>query len=220
MTEEDSSPDDQPKPKSSARKRADAIKPFRCKFLTAVIECPSEMRNIGTVVRNVNALGVEKVYVIDPRGSLPGEWEEMRARPSLMKPSVSASKWSFIKRFDTTAECINHLRRNNYASIVTSPHIKGKANAIFDEVDYTAHGKLAVWFGSESRGISDEAVENRRVIWQYPPPGTPMDPPFTVLLAVERVDVAAAQAAVDEITGRLGTFEGIRLPQATIRRLG
>ena len=168
MTEEDSSPDDQPKPKSSARKRADAIKPFRCKFLTAVIECPSEMRNIGTVVRNVNALGVEKVYVIDPRGSLPGEWEEMRARPSLMKPSVSASKWSFIKRFDTTAECINHLRRNNYASIVTSPHIKGKANAIFDEVDYTAYGKLAVWFGSESRGISDEAVENAELCVSIP----------------------------------------------------
>ena len=146
--------------KSSARRRADAIKPFRCKHLIAVIENPSEMRNIGTVIRNVNALGVEKAYVVDPRRALPDEWEEMRGRPSLLKPSVSATKWSFVKRFDTTEDCVAHLRRNNFASIVTSPHIKGKANAVFDEVNYTTYGKLAIWFGSESRGISDVAVDN------------------------------------------------------------
>jgi tRNA G18 (ribose-2'-O)-methylase SpoU len=33
-------------------------KPFRCKNLIAVIENPTDVRNIGTVIRNVNALGV------------------------------------------------------------------------------------------------------------------------------------------------------------------
>jgi tRNA (guanosine-2'-O-)-methyltransferase len=36
--------------------------------------------------------------------------------------------------------------------------VKGKQNYILHEADYT-HPKLAVWFGNESRGISDEAVE-------------------------------------------------------------
>ena len=75
-----------------ARARADEIKPMRCRYLTAVIENPSEMRNIGTVLRNVNALGVEKAYVVDTHGRLPDDWQEMRERKSLVKPSVSAVK--------------------------------------------------------------------------------------------------------------------------------
>ena len=57
--------------KRPARQRADEIKPFRCKNLIAVLENPTDIKNIGTVIRNVNALGVEKVYVVDPRHSLP-----------------------------------------------------------------------------------------------------------------------------------------------------
>jgi tRNA (guanosine-2'-O-)-methyltransferase len=49
------------KSRPSVRRRADAIRPFRCKNLIAVIEDPTDLKNIGTVIRNVNALGVEKV---------------------------------------------------------------------------------------------------------------------------------------------------------------
>jgi tRNA (guanosine-2'-O-)-methyltransferase len=155
MTNEDS-----PKPKSSARKRADAIKEYRCKNLIAVIENPDEMRNIGTVIRNVNALGVEKAYVIDPRRTLPEDWHDMRERKSLSKTSVSAIKWSFVKRFDSTEDCIAHLKKKGFVSLVTSPHIKGRNNGILEEVDYTVYTKLAVWFGNEGIGISDLAVEH------------------------------------------------------------
>lgn len=145
--------------KSDARKRADEIKPYRCKNLITVLECPMDMKNIGTVIRNVNALGVEKTYIIDPRNLIPDDWQEMRERKSLSKPSVSAIKWSFVKRFNSTEECLNHLTKNRFISIVTSPHVKGKDNFILHEADYT-QPKLAVWFGNESRGISDLAVEN------------------------------------------------------------
>lgn len=154
--------------KSSARLRADEIKPFRCKNLIAIIEDPHDIKNIGTVIRNVNALGVEKVYIVDPRKALPDDWQDMRERRSLFKTSVSASKWSFIKRFDSTEDCISHLRNNNFVSIVTSPHIKGKKNATLDEIDFTIHHKLAVWFGSETRGISDLAVANSEMCVSIP----------------------------------------------------
>jgi tRNA (guanosine-2'-O-)-methyltransferase len=147
------------KSKPSVRARADAIKPFVCKNLIAVIENPSDIKNIGTVIRNVNALGVEKVYVVDPRRSLPDDWQEMRERPSLSKTSVSAVKWSFVKRFDSTDACFDHLAKNNFRSLVTSPHVKGKSNTYLHEGDYTEHAKLAIWFGNEKRGISDRAVE-------------------------------------------------------------
>jgi tRNA (guanosine-2'-O-)-methyltransferase len=152
--------DEAPTGKSSKRKRADAIKGYRCKNLIAVIENPDEMRNIGTVIRNVNALGVEKAYVIDPRRTLPDDWQDMRERKSLSKTSVSAIKWSFVRRFDSTEDCIAHLQKKGFISVVTSPHIKGRKNGILEEVDYTVFTKLAVWFGNEGSGISNRAVEN------------------------------------------------------------
>ncbi|MEL6438339.1 MAG: RNA methyltransferase [Cyanobacteria bacterium J06621_8] len=156
------------KRRSEVRKRANAIKPYKCKNLIAVIEEPTDIRNIGTIIRNVSALGVEKTYIVDSRKALPDDWQEMRARKSLFKTSVSAVKWSFVKRFDSTEECIQHLQRNNFVSIVTSPHIKGQTNVILEEADYTVHAKLAVWFGNESRGISDTAVEHSEMCVTIP----------------------------------------------------
>jgi tRNA (guanosine-2'-O-)-methyltransferase len=152
--------EEETKQKGSVRRRANEIKESRCKNLIAVLEDPSDLKNIGTVIRNVNALGVEKVYVVDPRKALPDDWQEMRETRSLSKTSVSAIKWSFVRRFDSTQACIEHLEKNRFVSIVTSPHIKGKENAVLDEVDFTAHYKLAVWFGNEARGVSDTAVEH------------------------------------------------------------
>ena len=144
--------------KPGVRKRADAIRPFRCKNLIAVLEDPENIKNIGTVIRNVNALGVEKVYVVDPRRALSDDWEELRESPALSTTSVSAVKWTFVKRFDSTRDCLDHLAKNNFTSVVTSPHRKGHHNAILHDADFAAYTKLAVWFGNESRGISDAAA--------------------------------------------------------------
>ena len=152
----------------SVRKRAEAIKPFRCKNLIAVLENPSDIKNIGTVIRNVNALGVEKVYVVDPRRSLPDDWQELRERRSISSTSVSAVKWTFVKRFNSTEECFDHLEKKGFTSIVTSPHVKGKTSLFLHEGDYTAHTKLAVWFGSEATGISDLAVERSEMCVSVP----------------------------------------------------
>ena len=92
--------------KSTIRQRADEIKEYQCKNLIAVLENPMDIKNIGSVIRNANALGVEKIYVVDSRQSLPDDWEELRERKSLSKISVSASKWTFVKRFNSTEECL------------------------------------------------------------------------------------------------------------------
>lgn len=156
------------KPRTSVRKRANAIKEFRCKNLVAVIEDPADIKNIGTVIRNVNALGVEKAYIVDPRKALPEDWQEMRERKSLSSTSVSAVKWTFVKRFDSTEACLDHLDKQGFASIVTSPHVKGKTNVYLHEGDYTKHTKLAVWFGNEKRGISELAVERSEMCVAIP----------------------------------------------------
>ena len=156
------------KQKSSIRQRAEEIKPYRCKNLITVIENPSDIKNIGTIIRNVNALGVEKVYVVDPRKALPDDWQEMREKRSLSKTSVSAIKWSFVRRFDSTEACLEHLEKKRFVSIVTSPHIKGMKNVVLEEADYTIYTKLAVWFGNEARGISDLAIQHSEMCVSIP----------------------------------------------------
>ena len=92
--------------------------------------------------------------MVDPKKALPDDWQEMREKRALSKTSVSAIKWSFVKRFDSTEACIDHLEQNRFVSIATSPHLKGRKNAVLDEADYKIYTKLAVWFGNESMGIS------------------------------------------------------------------
>jgi tRNA (guanosine-2'-O-)-methyltransferase len=154
--------------KSRKRQRADVIKQYRCKNLIAVIEDPHDIRNIGTVIRNVCALGVEKTYIVDPRRTLPHEWREMREQNSLSKTSASAVKWSFVKRFDSSEECLQHLEKKNFVSAVTSPHVKGHNNVVLHEGDYTVHHKLAVWFGNESRGVSALVVKRSKMCINIP----------------------------------------------------
>lgn len=155
------------KEKSSLRKKADSIKEFRCKNLIAVLEEPQDYKNIGRTIRNINALGVEKLYIIDSRNKVPDDWQEMRTNVTLTKTSGSAIKWSFVKKFNSTKECIDHLKINGFKSMVTSPHLKGRKNIVLHEGKYTKM-KLAVWFGNESKGVSNEAIENSNACINIP----------------------------------------------------
>jgi tRNA (guanosine-2'-O-)-methyltransferase len=156
------------KSKPSLRAKADKIKAFRCKNLIAVIENPSDLRNIGTIIRNVNALGVEKAYIVTDVKSFPNDWQAMRGWRALNAFSASAIRWSFVKRFNDTESCLAHLERNGFVSVVTSPHTKGRKNVILHEADYTKYRKLAVWFGSEGIGISPLALERSELCVNIP----------------------------------------------------
>jgi len=156
------------KSKPTLRARANRIKDFRCKNLIAVIENPDDIKNIGTIIRNVNALGVEKAYVVTNQKLLPNDWEEMRTKRKLSAISASAIKWSFVKTFNDTDSCMDHLDKNGFISVVTSPHTKGRQNAVLHEHDYTRYKKLAIWFGNEGTGISKSALERSELCINIP----------------------------------------------------
>ncbi|MGH9693828.1 MAG: TrmH family RNA methyltransferase [Bryobacteraceae bacterium] len=160
--------EDKKKSKPTLRARADKIKDFRCKNLIAVIENPDDLRNIGTIIRNVNALGVEKAYVVTTSKSFPDDWQEMRDKSKLSAISASAIKWSFVKKFQDTESCLAHLEKNGFVSVVTSPHMKGRKNVVLHEADYTKYKKLAVWFGNEGTGISPLALERSALCVNIP----------------------------------------------------
>lgn len=61
-------------------------------------------------------------------------------------------------------------------------------------------------------------IENRRIIWQHPPPGTPLDPPYLVYVAVEYQDMMEAQEVIESILGQLVTHEGFKVPRTTVSK--
>jgi tRNA (guanosine-2'-O-)-methyltransferase len=76
----------------------------------------------------------------------------------LLKLSASGIKWLFVRTFSSTSECLQHLAKKKFTNVGTSPHKLGKRNLPLSEGKYTQH-HLAVWFGNESRGLSEEALK-------------------------------------------------------------
>lgn len=147
------------KPKSSLRTRADRVRYLRCKNVVVVVEEPDDIINVGTVIRNVNALGADKVYVISSKNAAPSEWQDIRSEAKLNRTSASAVKWTFVKMFEDTQSCLAHLKTGGFTCAVTSPHLKGRTNFVLHEADYTPYKKLAVWFGNERNGLTPLAIE-------------------------------------------------------------
>lgn len=130
----------------------------KCHTCICVLENPTNIQNIGTIIRNVNFFGIEKVYIIDKYNLFNEQsWRDFRTSSQLMSTSVSAIKWTYVKLFQSTDACFEHLKKNKFTSIITSPHIKGKINIELKDGIFTDK-KLAIWFGNETTGISDEAI--------------------------------------------------------------
>ena len=159
------------KKRQKLREKADFATEKRCNTLICVLENPSNMLNVGAIIRNINALGVSKLYVVDGKNIFHEKtWEEMRKSSSLRETSVSAIKWTFVKTFKTSSECFDHLEKNNFVSFGTSPHIKGKNNVELSSGTFTQK-KLAVWFGTETSGMTDYSIERCSTLIQIPMAG-------------------------------------------------
>lgn len=150
----------------SVRERIRAIKHLRNRYFICVLENPTDIMNIASTLRNVSAFGVEKLYVVGGKNIIR-DYESSRNNKRLTNLSVGANKWVFIKHFDTTHECITHLRKNRYTIAVTSSHKKDIHTTDLYEGVFTQK-RLAVWFGNESKGISDEALNNADLCIQIP----------------------------------------------------
>lgn len=151
----------------SIRNRIRKTKHLRNRHLICVLENPNDIKNVATVIRNLSAFGVEKLYIISDKKGVPYNLESSRKNKYLTRLSVGANKWIFIKRFTTTDECALHLKKNLYTNAITSPHQKDANNINLYEGTFTQK-RLAVWFGNESHGISKKAIKHADMCIQVP----------------------------------------------------
>ena len=150
----------------AVRERIRKIKHLRNLYFICVLENPTDMVNIGSAIRNVSAFGVEKLYIIGGAKNILHDFESSRKNKRLTNISVGANKWVFVKYFDSASECISRLRKNLYTIAVTSSHEKGKNVNLYEET--FTQKRLAIWFGNESKGISDEAIKEADMCVQIP----------------------------------------------------
>lgn len=123
--------------------------------LIAVLENPNYILNIGSVIRNVNGLGVDRLYVIDGMKRLEDDPEALRRRRTLLKHSSGAVQWTDIRRFDTSRQALDVLKKDGFISVGTSPH-RSKGMSLHESD--LRHPRLAIWFGSEANGLSPEVL--------------------------------------------------------------
>jgi tRNA (guanosine-2'-O-)-methyltransferase len=112
--------------------------------LRVVLEGVAIAHNASAVIRTCDAAGILRLDLVSPNPELLGVNKAISTR---------AEKWVDIRVHSSTSECLLALKKSGHSVAVT--HL-GKEGIDFTELDYTQ--RLAVVFGSESEGVSAEAL--------------------------------------------------------------
>jgi tRNA (guanosine-2'-O-)-methyltransferase len=111
--------------------------------LTIVLENVLDPHNISAVMRTCDAVGVQDIYILNTRIPQHKKWGA--------KSSSSAAQWVSIHQYTDAAECFADLRRR--ADHIFTTHLSGDAVSLY-AMDLT--GRIALVFGNEHSGVSDE----------------------------------------------------------------
>ena len=112
--------------------------------LRVVLEGVTIAHNASAVIRTCDAAGVLYLDLISPNPDILRFNEAITTR---------ADKWLEISIHASASGCLKHIKEKGYKIVVTR---LGRESAPFTELDYAQ--PLALVFGSESEGISDEAM--------------------------------------------------------------
>lgn len=131
------------------RAKFQEILEMRTRHLTVVIEDVYQSQNASAVLRTCDCFGIQDVHIIENRNEFK----------FCKDVELGASKWLSIKKYnekkENTLDAYNHLKKQGYRIVATSPH---KNEQTLDELPID--GKLALVFGTELNGLSDIAMEH------------------------------------------------------------
>ncbi len=116
--------------------------------LTVVLEDIHDPHNAEAIFRSCDAFGVQQVHLVFEREAL------FKPRRIGKASSASANKWLSFTVHRSTAECLSALRASGHVLAAAAPPPRGRDLAA---TDLTAR-RLALIFGNEHRGLSEEAL--------------------------------------------------------------
>jgi len=112
--------------------------------LTVVMEDIHDPHNVSAMLRSADAVGILEVQLVYVTELFPKLGK---------KSSASATKWVRRRKFTSIRECYDTLHAEGFTICAT--HL-GTRSASLYELDLT--GKIALVFGNEHRGVSDDAA--------------------------------------------------------------
>lgn len=122
----------------------------RTRYITVALEDIYQSQNASAVLRTSDCFGVQDVHVIENRN-------QYKINPDV---ALGSSKWINIIKYNwgenNTLEAIKKLRNDGYRIVATTPH---KNDVNLDHFDLNK-GKVALFFGTELKGLSDLMIEN------------------------------------------------------------
>ena len=123
----------------------DRIAAERTNFLTVSLENVYQEHNASAVLRSCDCFGIQQLHVIEK----DNQYKVQR------DIALGAGRWVDMFNYDQggnpTMDCINNLRSKGYRIVATSPHANEKT---INDIDISQ--PMALIFGTERRGISDE----------------------------------------------------------------
>ncbi len=134
--------------------RIDEVVANRTRTLTVVMEAFCDPQNVNAVLRTCEAFGIQDVHAIE--GPMK-PWDRNK------KISQNADKWLDVRRWRSTGECLRHLAAEGYAIYAT--HLDARARPLRS---LPFAGKVALVFGNEHRGVSDDALALAEATYAIP----------------------------------------------------
>lgn len=160
------------------RNRFITILKERTKFITVAIEDVYQMHNTSAVIRSCESFGIQEAHLIEGRFG-------KRLDKNI---AMGAQQWVDIHRYDSCTEAIGNLRAKGYKIIATTPHTDSSHLS-----DFNLDSKIALFFGTEREGLSDEVLSQADSFLKIPMVG------FTESL---NISVSAA-IILQDLTSRL-----------------
>ena len=152
----------------------------RQRDLTVVLENIHDPHNVSAVLRSCEAVGVHRIELVYTREKFPRIGR---------KSSSSANKWLERRSHESIPSCYAMLRTEGFRIYAT--RLDGSAESLYD-LDLT--GAVALVFGNEHRGVSDEAAQLADENFHIPMMG---------MIQSLNVSVAAAVALYEALRQRL-----------------
>ena len=177
--------------------RLEEVLSKRTQHLTTVVEDTFQERNASAVVRSCDCFGIQDLHIIE------NEYEYKVST----RMARGALKWINIHIYngpgDNVNRCLDTIRSQGYKLVVTSPHQRA-----YTPQTLPLEEKVAVYFGLEREGVSEQVMNQADYILHIPMVG------FTESL---NVSVAAA-LTMNQLGERIRANDTIDWPLAPATR--
>lgn len=146
--------------------------------LVLVLDNVLDTYNVGSFFRLADALGAQKIYLCGPIVTPPNI--------KIHRASIGTWKWIPWQQFDSTLECLEHLKSQGYQIVACE---QDKTSVDYHKAQYKS--PIALIAGSESVGISPDVLKKVDKIVEIPMYGVNISLNVLVATSIISYDILA-----------------------------